>query len=124
MTNSDDPKGWENQLDNEIGVNVAWQRRWPGWKTWDVGDDLWLSAAPQIGLSLGNIYTHAETGMNVRLSPKSERFSDMPLRVRPAMPGTGYFPKPAGEWSWSVFGGVNGRLVGRNIFLDGNTFEE
>ena len=77
---------------------------------------------PQIGLSLGNIYTHVEAGLNLRISPKTERFSDMPLRVRPAMPGTGYFPKPNNDFSWSLFGGINGRAVGRNIFLDGNTF--
>jgi lipid A 3-O-deacylase len=47
----------------------------------------------------------------------------MPLRVRPSMPGTGYFPKPEHGFSWSLFGGINGRAVGRNIFLDGNTFE-
>jgi lipid A 3-O-deacylase len=124
ISDSPEPKGWDNQLDNELGLNLSWQRRWPEWKTWGVGKDLWLSASPQIGLSLGNVYTHAETGMNFRLSPKSERFSDMPLRVRPAMPGTGYFPKlDAKDTSWSLFGGVNARAVGRNIFLDGNTFE-
>ena len=123
LTDSDDPKGWDHQLGNEIGVNASWQRRWPEYYTADVGSDLWFSVAPQIGASLGTIYTHAEAGVNFRLSPQSERFSDMPLRVRPSMPGTGYYPKPQNGWSWSLFGGVNSRLVGRNIFLDGNTFE-
>ncbi len=122
ISDSPIPQGWDNQLDNELGLNLSWQRRWP--EAWTYGfDDYWLSMTPQIGVSLGNVYTHAETGLNFRLSPKTERFSDMPLRVRPAMPGTGYFPKPAKGYSWSLFGGVNGRAVGRNIFLDGNTFE-
>jgi lipid A 3-O-deacylase len=124
ITDSPEPKGWSNQLDNEIGLNASWQRRWPQFYGMEVGENLWFSTAPQIGLSLGNIYTHAETGINFRLSPKSERLSDLPLRVRPAMPGTGYYPKPDGGWSWSLFGGVDGRVVGRNIFLDGNTFED
>jgi hypothetical protein len=38
------------------------------------------------------------------------------------MPGTGYFPKPQNEHSWSLFGGINARAVERNIFLDGNTW--
>ena len=123
ISNSPEPKGWEHQLDNEIGLNLSWQRRWPEYKTCNMSNNLWLQASPQIGLSLGNIYTHAEAGLNLRISPKTERFSDMPLRVRPSMPGTGYFPKPEHGFSWSLFGGINGRAVGRNIFLDGNTFE-
>ena len=46
------------------------------------------------------------------------------MRVRPALPGTGFFEIPEKKWSWSLFGGVEGRLVGRNIFLDGNTFRD
>lgn len=122
ISDSPIPRGWDNQLDNELGLNLSWQRRWPEYASWSF-DDYWMTLAPQVGISLGNIYTHAEGGLNFRLSPKTERFSDMPLRVRPAMPGTGYFPKPSGGFSWSLFGGVNGRAIGRNIFLDGNTFE-
>jgi lipid A 3-O-deacylase len=123
-TDSPDPKGWDNQIENEIGLALSWSRRWPEYFGTSIYDDLWFSAAPQIGVTLGNIYTHAEVGMNFRISPMSERLSDLPLRVRPSMPGTGYFKKPSDRWSWSVFGGVNGRAVGRNIFLDGNTFRD
>ena len=123
-TDSPDPKGWDNQIENEVGIVLSWSRRWPEYFGMPLGEDLWFSAAPQIGVSLGNIYTHGEAGMNFRLSPTSERLSDLPLRVRPAMPGTGYYQKPENGWSWSLFGGVNGRLVGRNIFLDGNTFRD
>lgn len=122
VSNSDIPQGWNNQLNNELGLNFSWQRRWPEYMTWST-DDHWFRLSPNVGLSLGNVYTHAETGLNFRFSPKTERFSDMPLRVRPSMPGTGYFPKPENGWSWSLFGGVDTRIVGRNIFLDGNTFE-
>lgn len=123
ISDSPDPKGWEHQLDNEIGLNLSWERRWPEYKAWSLDENLWLRFSPEVGLSLGNIYTHAAAGLNFRLSPRSERFSDAPLRVKPSMAGTGYFPKPSNGYSWSLFGGVNGRLVGRNIFLDGNTFE-
>ena len=121
---AESPEGWDNQIQNELGLVLSWSRRWPEYFGTPIGQDLWFSAAPQIGVSLGNIYTHAEIGANFRLSPASERLSDLPLRVRPAMPGTGYFPKPSNDWSWSLFGGVNGRAVGRNIFLDGNTFRD
>jgi len=120
----DDPEGWDNQLDNEVAGYVSWQRRWPRFMATPLHDDIWLTTTPSAGVTLGTVYTHAEGGVNFRLSPRSELFSDTPLRVRPAMPGTGYYPLPQKGWSWSVFGGANARLVGRNIFLDGNTFED
>lgn len=124
ISDSPNPEGWTHQLKNEIGLILSWERRWPEYYGQQIGERLWFSAAPQIGVSLGNIYTHGEAGMNFRISPVDERLSDLPLRVRPSMPGTGFFPKPKNGWSWSLFGGVNGRLVGRNIFLDGNTFRD
>src|SRR5690606_21744570 len=45
-----------------------------------------------------------------------------PVRVRPAMPGTGAFVVPENTFSWYLFGGLETRAVARNIFLDGNTF--
>ena len=101
------PKGWEHQLDFEPGLIISWQRRWPYSYTYDFGD-FSLNAEPNINLSLGNIYTYAGT----------------PPRVRPAVPGTGYFDTPERGWSWYVFAGADGRAVARNIFLDGNTFKD
>ena len=44
-----------------------------------------------------------------------------PPTIRPSLPGADYFPRQEG-FSAYVFGGVEGRVVGRNIFLNGNTF--
>ena len=79
---------------------------------------------PHYGVTLGNAYTYADAGIGFRIGPKDERWQDVPLRVRPAMPGTGYFDIPEDKWSWYFFGGIEGRAVGRNIFLDGNTFHD
>ena len=46
-----------------------------------------------------------------------------PPRVRPGIAGSGYVSGRAGT-SWYVFVGGEGRAVARNIFLDGNTFED
>ena len=40
------------------------------------------------------------------------------------MSGTGYFDVPDQDWSWYTFAGVDGRVVGHNIFLDGNSFDD
>jgi lipid A 3-O-deacylase len=123
ISDSPKPMGWDNQLKNEPGIVLAWQRRWPGRKIFDAAG-LYGGAEPHLGVTLGNIYTYANAGLGLRLSPISGRFQDDPIRVRPAMPGTGAFLLPEKTFSWYLFGGVEGRAVARNIFLDGNTFAD
>jgi len=124
LVDAPEPQGWDNQLKNEPGIILSVQRRWP--EAWSMGMGRYaLSAAPYGGLTAGNIYTYANTGLNLRFGSRSARWDDMPLRVRPAMPGTGYFDgtKDGGP-DWFIFGGLDGRAVARNIFLDGNTFTD
>ncbi len=118
-----DPRGWDNQLDNEPGVIVSWLRRWPHAARFEAMG-FYGALEPQAGITLGNVYTYANTGFNLRLSPQDDRWQDHPPRVRPAIPGTGYFQIPNDDWSWYLFAGAEGRAVGRNIFLDGNTFAD
>jgi hypothetical protein len=122
LINSTNPKGWDNQLKNEPGLMVSWQRRWPEQFKVDVGD-LFLAASPHAGVTLGNIYTYGNIGGMVKLSSEHSRWDDKPLQVKPAMPGTGFFV-PSDTPQWEVFAGVEGRAVARNIFLDGNTFAD
>ena len=39
------------------------------------------------------------------------------------MPGTNFF-EPTGGFGWYLFAGVDGRAIARNLFLDGNTWQE
>ncbi len=120
--NAPDPEGWDYQLDNEPALMVGWQRRYPEYFEEEFFG-LNFRAEPNFGVTLGNVYTYASTGINFRLSPDTERWTDAPPRVRPAIPGTGYFEIPEDKhFSWYLFAGLDGRLMGRNIFLDGNTF--
>jgi lipid A 3-O-deacylase len=123
ISNSPTPQGWSNQLDNEPALMLAWQRSYPRYFAGTLGPLFW-SAAPHYGATVGNVMTFAETGLNARIGPASEKWQDTPLRVRPAMPGTGFFEIPEKKWSWYLFGGLEGRAVARNIFLDGNTFSD
>ncbi len=118
-----DPNGWDHQLETEPGLMLSWQRLWPeAYKAELIG--LHFRTSPYVGATVGNIYTYASTGLMFQLVPKAHKWQGMPLRVRPAMPGSGYFSVPDDELSWMLFAGVEGRAVGRNIFLDGNTFED
>ncbi|TVQ82598.1 MAG: lipid A deacylase LpxR family protein [Micavibrio sp.] len=121
ISDSPIPRGWGNQLKNEPVLMLGWQRRWPEYRSYYAAG-LRFSTAPHIGITLGNVHTFANTGLGFRLGPEVDRWQDTPVRVRPAMPGTGFFDIPEKGWSWFFFGGIDARAVGHNIFLDGNTF--
>lgn len=127
ITDSPTPKGWRNQLDAEPGAILSWQRRWPrgingDWSV-DLGNKWRINAEPNVNVSLGNVYTYAGTGMMFTFGPYQNTLQDTPPRVKPAMSGTGFFDVPDQKWSWYVFAGLDGRAVARNIFLDGNSFD-
>jgi hypothetical protein len=114
------PRGWGSQLKNEPVFTLTWQRRWPRALAADLGF-LRLSVTPHVALALGNAQTYGAVGGTVGLSPKGAPLQDQPLRVRPALPGTGYFENVS-RFNWQLFAGAEARAVARDIFLDGNTF--
>jgi lipid A 3-O-deacylase len=123
ITDSPTPMGWDNQLENEPALMLGWQRSWPRYRTARIrGVDAVLT--PYYGLTLGNVYTYGDAGLGFRIGPADDSWQDTPLRVRPAMPGTGFFDIPQKKWSWYFFGGIEARAMARNIFLDGNTFRD
>jgi len=125
---SRDPKGWDYQLRDEVGVNIAVERRWRAFaRAFDgaVGIDV----VPYGGFSLGNVSTYAKAGLTTRLglSLPSDFGVDLirpsavtlaPLQVEGERTRRG---RPLGIFA---FAGAEGRAVARDIFLDGNTFEE
>ena len=115
------PQGWEHQLKNEPGFVLSMRRRWPTQFEQDIGSS-YFSAGPSVNFSLGNIYTHLGAGLNWRLTPEGSVWQDAPITVDPNMPGSGIFLTEDNKLGWMLFGGIEGRLVGRNIFLDGNSF--
>ncbi|MFZ2619655.1 MAG: lipid A deacylase LpxR family protein [Alphaproteobacteria bacterium] len=115
------PRGWAHQLENEPVLMLSAQRRWPN--VWEAqGDTLKLSLTPHAGFAVGNLLTYGAAGGTLSLTAKNAPVQDQPLRVRPALPGTGYFEPSGNRLGWSVFGGVEGRAMAHSVFLDGNTF--
>ncbi len=123
IVSGDDPLGWDNQLDNEPGLILAWERRWPSALKTDMGP-INARLMPHVGISLGNVYTHAAAGATWQFVPDDYEWQSPPLRVRPAIPGSGFFYPESDRIGWSAFVGFEARAVARNIFLDGNTFED
>lgn len=113
------PQGWDNQLDNELGI-VLYYERARRFGRRNIFHGLGMDVIPHFGGSIGNVFTYAATGFTLRLGPDlQDDFG--PPRIRPSLPGGGYFRHKNG-FNWYLFTGLEGRAVLRNIFLDGNSF--
>ena len=103
------PNGWKNQINNEVGVQLGYDRR----HRYAVGD-LWSAQLlPEAGLSLGNIRIDAHAGVTLRAG------YNIPDEF-----GGGTTNQSGWDWGAYVFGGVKGSAVALDIFLDGNNFTE
>ena len=75
---------------------------------------------PYTGVTLGNAYTYASLGVSSRIGTNLREDSG-PLRSNMIMSGTN-FPQTGDYLSWNLFAGIEGKYVGHNIFVDGNSF--
>lgn len=118
-----EPLGWDSQLHDELAFAVSFDRRWRAIRAFaDVGGGgLEADLTPSAGLTLGTLRDEARVGLTARIGQRIDNDYGPP-RVRPSLAGVEHFR--GGPLSWSVFVGVQGRAVGRNLFLDGNTFED
>ena len=115
------PEGWGYQLHNERGTMISYERFWRRPLLGDGGRG--VDVVPQIGATVGNVMTYGDVGGQLRVG-KGLLADYGPVRVRPALSGTDYFDadKLDGNRGYYFFIGAQGRVVGHNIFLDGNTF--
>lgn len=119
-----DPQGWGYQLNDEVGVALRHDRKLitrcgTCWRTpFDVE---WERHA---GFSLGNVDTSVSAGLGLRLGVNMGADYG-PTRLQPALDGSSYFVRgERSRFGGYVFAGAVARGVGRNVFLDGNTFAE
>ncbi len=121
MINVQRPNGWDNQLKNEPGLVVIFDRRWrlPALRRKAL---LEIDLIPSLGGSIGNVRTHASVGGTVRLG-QSLPLDFGPSHIRPSLSAPAAFDTPD-PFGWYIFGGAEARFVLWNIFLDGNSFTE
>lgn len=127
LIGSPEPKGWAHQLQNELTLQLIFGRVWrkgPLLRDWAPlrAMGLEIDFTPHISGALGNVFIYGAGGGSLRLG------NDLPAdygppRIRPSLPGSGFFV-PSRSVGWYLFAGIEGRIVARNIFLDGNTFKE
>jgi hypothetical protein len=121
LIGSQQARGWNNQLKDEITVSLTHERKWRHlWRhpTYGLGFDF----TPHVGGSLGNLSTYLNLGATVRVGQGLARDYGPP-RIRPSLPGSGFF-LPQDGIGWYFYAGVDGRAMAHNIFLDGNTFKD
>lgn len=116
-----EPRGWDNQLHDELGVVLIYDRKWRRLATWEMVG-LEIDLTPNVGFSLGNVMTQAMAGLTFRIG-QDLRSDYGPPRVRPSLAGSGLL-RARDEFGWYVFAGAAGRGVAHNIFLDGNTIRD
>jgi lipid A 3-O-deacylase len=118
-------EGWRFQLRDEPGLLLAYERKWrlPMTQFGNVGLDI----VPELGASLGNVFTYADAGALVRFG-RGLGVDYGPVHLRPSPSGTAWFDGAAARaldgFGWYLYLGAQGRAVGRNIFLDGNSFRD
>lgn len=113
-----EPKGWHGQLRGEPGVVLTYSRNVkiiPPQSVLGMIFDL----EPHYGGAAGNVYDYVNAGAIARLGFNIPDDYG-PLRIEPSLPGSGFF-QSTGSIGAYIFAGVDGRAIGRNLFLDGNT---
>jgi lipid A 3-O-deacylase len=121
LIGQDKAEGWSTQLQNEPGINLSYERKWR-LKLLGGGVD-GIDIIPEAGATVGNVFTYGEAGGLLRIGHNLETDYGQ-VRIRPSLSGTDYFNSDymAGEYGYYFYAGTQGRVVGQNIFLDGNSF--
>ena len=111
--------GWNSQIGTEPGLLITRtikvrSKAWDDWNDWGLG----LDVIPHATGQLGNIKIGASAGGTVRFG------QNLGADFGPIY-GTFAIPRGAPKsYVWAFYVGAEGRAVGRDIFLDGNTLKD
>ena len=112
--------GWDNQIEDEPGVNLIYERRYR-LSTAGARESWGADFIPHAGVSLGNVFTYANAGAEIRAGWRLPADFGSNL-IRPSGDSNPDNKRPlCGVF---VFAAVDGRAVVRDITLDGNTFKD
>jgi len=114
------PQGWHTQLRDEPGLVISYQRT-QNMVSATPGEPSNYDIKAHFGGAIGNVFDYIDAGTVARLGFNMPNDSGPP-QIGPALPGS-YIYEPQKGLGAYLFVGIEGRAVGRNIFLDGNSFE-
>ena len=109
----DKSRGWDEQLHNEPGVMLSYERKWRFLQP--IGGGFAVDAIPELGITVGNVMDYVQAGGMLRFGKNLEADYG-PQRIRPALSGTPYFNSDYldGPFGFYFFVGTQGRAVARN----------
>ena len=126
MTDSEPPMGWDNQLQNELGVNLRYVHKWRF--TPRSFYDIETAFIPFTEGDLGNVSIMTSAGLAMRIGwniPKDFGVTSLTTGGDVGIPvHDEYREMLKRAWSFSFNLSGSGTAVLRNISLDGNTFEQ
>lgn len=122
LTNTPEPRGWDNQLAFEPTVQLYYSGAWFLPLT-RADDSVGIDIVPRLGADIGTVFLAASGGMMLRVGNALPR--SLPPRIH-AGGGAGDSPDApsSDDFGWYLFGGIEGRAVAHNLFLDGGLFRD
>lgn len=118
MTGSEYPQGWDYQLANEPVLNLAYDRQRV--MTYFPVDGHTITVFNNFGFAFGNLMISASAGVNALLA-KNPRAA---FSVRPSFLGRYPWLSQSQPLGFYMLASLQGSVIGRNLFLDGNTFKD
>ncbi|MET0379674.1 MAG: lipid A deacylase LpxR family protein [Spongiibacteraceae bacterium] len=120
LLDSEEPKGWSNQIHNEPCFRISTERLWR-LADMPVHGNFGFDVIGIGSAGVGTIKSNVATGFSIRFGRDLER--SFPTATM--LPGREVHPL-AGELahSWRVFFNVLGEYVANDITIDGNTFRD
>jgi lipid A 3-O-deacylase len=122
-------KGWDNQLTNEFGAIFLWEHKNKFLRQHNESSRFGFDAISHTGIALGNVATYVNAGAEFRLGwsiPNDFGTSALRPGGDNSAPGTIWDPRETDlrRWGMHAFASIDVKLVGHDIFLDGNTFSD
>ena len=116
---SDVAKGWDNQIHDEPALQLRYSRLWKFAP--EATAVRHFDFIPYAGAELGNVRLEGNLGAMVRLGSLLPDDFGVPIMDAPVSV-TGWMPDDYPPFFGYLFGRIEGRAVGHDIFLDGNLF--
>ena len=115
IIDSQDPKGWDTQLDNELVFEFSRGRVWRSWVSANEGFDILLDSEAR----LGTLLSSGELGITFR-------YGDGLARSYPTLLlSSSRITNPiAVNQGWYIYANIKGGYIFNQIFADGNTYEK
>lgn len=114
-----EPQGWDTQVGDFLGVQVAYERRQKFQEWVDSKGRPFLDLTPSVGATIGNVFAHFAAGATMRIGYNlPSRFSRPILSIASVEPTAAEGTPLPSRWDAYLFATADARYVARDIFID------